>query len=252
MAKSRKRTNFGVLFWIASILLLSVLYLANHRNIQRVLDTTRFMEVVFEENQPVEPDGASEPGEAVSAPAPVAEEPRVATETPQPEESPEAESESTVAEEPSQSDQPEPPVQSTAVTLYFIRVSDDGRIIPEAVERSVPAGDSPLTRTIESLVNGPNVDAINRGLLNLVPEGTRLLSASVEGRVAYLNFSEEFRFNPLGTEGSLAQLQQVVYSATAFSSIDRVQILVEGNVLDYLSVEGIYIGAPLSRDTFRA
>ncbi len=252
MATSRKRTNFGVLFWIASILLLSVLYLANHRNIQRVLDTTRFMEVVFEENQPDEPDVVPEANEPVAALPRVTEEPGGAAETPPPEESPDAEAESTAAEEPSQSDQPEPAAHSTAVTLYFIRVSDDGRIIPEAVERSVVAGDSPLTRTIESLVNGPNVDAINRGLLNLIPDGTRLLSASVEGRVAYLNFSEEFRFNPLGTEGSLAQLQQVVYSATAFSSIDRVQILVEGNVLDYLSVEGIYIGAPLSRDTFRA
>ena len=56
---------------------------------------------------------------------------------------------------------------------------------------------------------------------------------------AYLDFSEAFRFNSLGKEGLSAQLQQVVYSATEFSTVKRVQILLEGKTADYLGPEGL-------------
>jgi spore germination protein GerM len=57
-------------------------------------------------------------------------------------------------------------------------------------------------------------------------------------------------YNHYGVEGYLAQLKQIVYTATTFPSVQDVQILVEGKQKDYLGGEGVYIGKPLSRNSF--
>jgi spore germination protein GerM len=54
----------------------------------------------------------------------------------------------------------------------------------------------------------------------------------------------------MGVEGFVAQLQQIIYSTTEFPTVDRVQILIEGKRVEYLGGEGIYIGEPISRNTF--
>ena len=135
--------------------------------------------------------------------------------------------------------------------LFYVKVNMEGQISLKSINRPVTYASSPLTRTINSLLDGPSSDEINKGSLTLIPEGTRLLSARVDGGTAYLNFNESFRFNSLGREGYSAQLKQIVYTATEFSNIDSVQILIEGSVKDYLGGEGIYVGEPLSRETFQ-
>lgn len=140
--------------------------------------------------------------------------------------------------------------QTTRATIFLIRVTDDGRIVAEGVHRIMTFTTSPLTRAIEALIAGPDTDDHNRGLLSLVPKDAQLLSARVEGGIAYLNFSEDFRFNAMGLEGYLAQLQQVVLTATAFASVDSVQILVEGQVVEYLGGDGVYVGRPLRPTDF--
>lgn len=135
--------------------------------------------------------------------------------------------------------------------IYFVKVNAEGQISLKSVTRSVDFSSSPLTQTISTLISGPGSDEINKGSLSLIPEGSRLLSARVEGGTAYLNFNEAFRFNPLGREGYLAQLKQIVYTSTEFPSIKNVQILIEGVIREYLGGEGFYIGEPLSRESFQ-
>jgi germination protein M len=77
-----------------------------------------------------------------------------------------------------------------------------------------------------------------------------LISAYVRDGTAFLNFNEAFMYNKYGIEGYAGQLRQIVYSATAFSTVRDVQILIEGRVVDYLGGEGVYIGKPLSRTSF--
>ena len=63
--------------------------------------------------------------------------------------------------------------------------------------------------------------------------------------------SESFSFNKYGVQGYLGQLMQIVYTATSFSTIDNVQFLIEGQKLEYLGGEGVWIGSPLSRISFK-
>jgi len=158
---------------------------------------------------------------------------------------------STEPETTPESDPPEAsPTRSRDFPLYFIRVTDSGTIYPDRVVREVAFVDAPLTAMLQVLIQGPNSQEIERGLHHLIPKDTRLISASVRGGVAYLNFNEAFQFNPLGVEGYMAQLKQVVYSTTEFPTVNAVQILIEGQEREFLGGDGVYIGRPLRRDSF--
>ena len=279
MATEKRRTSVGVLFWIAFILLVLVIFLANRSNIESVLETTGIVDVVrdrfsgngdegeeiAEDTGQAEEDGAAEgdrqPGD------------RTVIETDEPSTDPD--DAITVTSEPIEVDRqideedetgtptpesPDTPIVVRATdpgrpnkrmaALYFIKVTSDGRTYPQRVVRAVYYADSPLTETINTLLQGPSAEELGDGLLNLIPEQARLLSAHVNGGVAFLNFNDGFRFNPMGAEGTVAQLQQIIYSSTEFATVTQVQFLIEGEQVEYLGGEGIYVGKPLGRDAF--
>lgn len=283
-SKRKKRASVGILFWIAFVLFVAVVFLYNKQNIENVLETTGLVEVLSErvglsgDDEPevtredseqapdVEDDGRQpvpedEP-ELEPVEPPVEETPpRQPESEPEPEPAeeptPESRDEPEVAadpeappREPEERDEPEVQPRRRTSRIYYIRVTEDGTIYPHQVERMVSYVNSPMTQTLNALLKGPTTEELNLGLLNLIPENTQLISAAVEDGVAYLNFNESFRFNPMGVEGFVAQLQQIIYSTTEFPTVDRVQILIEGKRVDYLGGEGIYIGDPIGRNTF--
>jgi germination protein M len=247
------KPSLGVLFWIAAILLVSIVLMFSLPSIRSVLESTGFVDVVFEGAPPA----ASPPAEAPVPPdtREMDEQPPaqiVPDSVPDPIPDPAAESEEIELSQPPRQD-PEQPEQERTMrtTLYLIRVTDDGRIIAEAVTRTIRFTRSPLTQTLETLIAGPDADDLNRGLLSLIPAGSRILGARIENGVAHLSFNEAFRFNDLGLEGHLAQLQQIVLTATNFPSVDAVQILIEGQRVDYLGGDGVFVGRPLTAADFR-
>lgn len=267
MARStdKRRSSIGVLFWIAFILLILVIFLANRTRINDVLDSTGLLTVLRDR---VDSDSTGDsPGEdPLQPPTEVEEQPQgqqePIRETPAEEQSPPdpapALEEGPATETDREEDSPgeeilvteRRPANERRATLYFIRLSEDGRVYPERVVRSVGYDSSPLTETIRTLLSGPTSGELSAGLLNLIPEGTELISARVEDGVAYLNFNDNFRFNPMGLDGMIAQLKQIIYSSTEFSTVSKVQFLVEGEVVQYLGGEGVFIGAPLGRESF--
>lgn len=289
MARKRSRSGLGVLFWIAFILLVLVVFLVNRPRIERVLESTQLIEVLQrrlqDEAPPTDEPVVTLPDETPPPPEqapPLETGPDTGVEVPdalpevdtdilseEDEENGDDEEEDgdvadeqapeeDVNDEPSDEDPdenpdpaPEPsPMRIRNSVVYYIRVTDDGRIHPEGVEREVEYESAPLSRSIEVLLDGLTSRELSQGLLNLIPEGSVLLSASVRNGVAYLNFNEAFLFNPMGVEGYRAQLAQIVFSATEFSTIDRVQFLIEGQNQEWLGGEGVNIGTPLGRDSF--
>jgi spore germination protein GerM len=134
--------------------------------------------------------------------------------------------------------------------LFFIRIDDDGAIVRQEVKRNLSVSDSPLTDALEALLKGPNEDEMRKKLITLVPLGTKLLGVEVRGSTAFVNFSDDFMYNHYGIEGYAGQLKQIVYTATSFPTVQDVQILINGQRHDYLGGEGVYIGKPLSRNSF--
>lgn len=135
--------------------------------------------------------------------------------------------------------------------LCFIVINGDGIVERKEVNRAVPKNDLPLTSALNALLEGPGISELEKGYISLIPSGTKLLSASVSNGTASVNFSQEFAFNKYGVEGYLGQLMQVVYTATAFGTIDNVQFLIEGQKSEYLGGEGVWIGTPLNRANFK-
>lgn len=142
------------------------------------------------------------------------------------------------------------PVVTRKAVIYWIRVDADGKLSPQTVVRLLPKSDSPMSDALKALFNAPVADELKQGLKTLIPPGTKLRSAWVKDTVAFINVSEEFQFNQYGIDGALAQLSQVVFTATEFSTVKSVQFLIEGQKKDYLGAEGVWIGSPLSRTSF--
>ncbi len=277
MARKHRRTSLGVLFWIAFILLVVVVFMVNRPQIQTVLDNTGLVDVLSERisgDSPEEPevtteeegtDAEDEPVEPLPEGIPGPDEqPEDSDEPPSPPDEPDHGTES---DEPGPEDEadeegdemgPQPASPETEETerdrrtrqarLYYVRVTDDGAF-PEAVSRTIEYTDRPLTETINALIEGPNGNEGSNGLLNLIPDGTRLRSARVSNGVAYLDFNEAFRFNPMGVEGYRMQLKQVIFATTEFATVERVQFLIDGERHEWLGGEGVYIGTPLGRDS---
>ncbi len=131
-----------------------------------------------------------------------------------------------------------------------MKVEDDGSIVRHEIKRSIPQSDSPLTDALNLLMRGPTTDELARGFVSLIPQGSKILSVTMRGSTALINFNEAFMFNSLGIEGYAGQLKQIVWTATAFNTVHDVQILIEGKKIDYMGGEGVYIGLPLSRNSF--
>lgn len=135
--------------------------------------------------------------------------------------------------------------------LCFIKIDADGKIIRKIVKRTAAKSQSPLTTAINYLIEGPDTSlSAEKDCMSFIPKGTKLLGARVSDGVAYLNFNENFEISTDGNEAQYAQLQQVVFTATAFSTVNRVQILIEGKIQPYLGSEGIEIGSPISRGMY--
>jgi hypothetical protein len=131
--------------------------------------------------------------------------------------------------------------------LYFIRLSEEGEITLAKTSREIRSSGAPLTDTLRTLAAGPTEKESGAGCTSLIPAESRLLSVTVQGGVAFVNFDENFRFNSFGREGYSGQLKQLVYTATEFPTIQAVQVLINGSKIDYLGSEGIYIGKPVGR-----
>jgi germination protein M len=255
---AKKKRTLGCLFYIALVLLVLVVFLFNRSRVQEVLEKTGFTKLFHKQ--------AEEPAEVTVTPLESDQPQRQARGKPPPpavtEEKPE-EVVITVDREPTENATPEQseetssgrparePTRTRQSRLFFISVTEDGQINMKGVIRPVEYIDAPLTATLGALLQGPTTAEVNQGLISLISPQTRINSVYIKDNTAYIDFNEAFRFNSLGKEGMIAELKQVVYTATEFPTVKAVQILVEGDITKYLGPEGVAIDKPLGRGSFQ-
>jgi len=246
-----------VIFWLVFVIVIIGIFMANAQTIQKNFNLfkTRLTtnpaeeelpleneETVVQDKPPVKPDAATqkpatEPPKQ-DKPAPLQEKPS----EPPKQQKPETQTNAN-------STPPPKPAQTRDRNIYYAQINKDGQILQSKVTRKVTVSDSPMVDTLNILLAGPSSGELTKGLLNFIPENTRIISATVRGNTAYINFSEDFLFNKFGVEGYVAQLRQIVWTVTEFSNVSDVQILIESRRLDYLG-EGIWIGSPINRQSF--
>ena len=265
----KKRSHVGCLFWVALVLLLIVVFLFNRPKIAEVLKSTGLTGLVSKKtSQPKAPTVKRVPNnqlqtqpevtvkpEAGGGGQPAQGSPSEGTPKTTPKQepaktapAPASKNESTKTTSPRSSSPAEKTI-SRNFQLYYVKLGAGGKPLVEAVTREVEYVNSPLTKTFDELLSGAGADG--KSVRTLIPSGTKLLSATIRNGTAYLDFNDQFRFNSYGVEGYNAQLAQVVYTATQFQSVKRVQILIAGTVRKFLAPEGIAIDKPLDRSSFQ-
>ncbi|MCL2244617.1 MAG: GerMN domain-containing protein [Treponema sp.] len=248
-----------VVFWLVFIIIIITIFMANAEIIKKNFNLfkTRFTSSPGAESfaSDTEQDMLAEDG-VTETPAPVnppaSQEPAHRTEpaVTQTSGTPASEQPASQTARPESQTQSQSAAQTRDRSVYFTQIDRDGQILQSRVIRRIPVSDSPMQDVLNSLLIGPTAEEINRGIINLIPQNTRILSIpSIRGTTAYINFSEDFLFNTFGIEGYVAQLRQIVWTVTEFSTVNDVQILIDGRRLDYLG-EGIWIGSPISRQSF--
>jgi germination protein M len=127
-----------------------------------------------------------------------------------------------------------------ATSLYFVMISNDSTTVrPVSVTRTITYKDSPITRTIESLLEGPTVAERQKGITSFIPEETKLISAHISDGLLTLNFSKRFEENYTGRDAILLEVSQVLLTSFNFSQVSSLSILIEGNQRRYITGEGI-------------
>ncbi len=245
-----RNRSIGCLFWLCLIaIIIAVGYAAR----TQIADT--FSRLVGSNGKPA--SGARPPQVTIKPlpnpgvpPAPMPANPPAASQTTQTQGKPPAAtgSQVVVVGRPQAQTEEKPVLRKTR--LFFLSVDANGNILMKGVIRPIPQSDSPLRDALETLLKGPTSQEINLGLLTMIPSGTTLRGVTVRGDMAYVDFNESFRFNALGIEAMKAQLRQVVYAATEFPTVKKVQFLIDGKKVDYLGPEGVSIKDPLSRSSF--
>jgi spore germination protein GerM len=263
-AQKKRKSMTSVLFWLIFFIVILLLFIINLPLIRGTLKSTHIVERLTNRpitlDQDVEeapPAGETPPPGVISVvPPPAVAMPSVpnAALSAVPEtdgggtaETAGVEAESAAVQNIRPVNEETPPAARDRV-IYFVKIDNSGLVFTSPVKRRVFVSDSPLLDVLNLMLQGPTESEEKQGLTSLIPEGVRIQSVRVTGNTAVISFNENFMFNSYGVEGYIAQLRQIVWTATEFPNVSDVQILIDGRRVDFLG-ESIRINRPLGRDS---
>ena len=141
--------------------------------------------------------------------------------------------------------------ETTAVPTTEARTPVDVKVYLLREERLVIAhrnvlGPAVLRAALEELLSGPTVDETAAGLFTIVPIGTELRDLNLADGLATVDLSSEFESGG-GSLSMVARVGQVVFTATQFENVDRVEFWLDGEPVEAIGGEGVMVDEPLSR-----
>jgi spore germination protein GerM len=138
------------------------------------------------------------------------------------------------------------PSGTTLVRAYFWLggAPDSAGLV--AVLREIPATKGVATAAVNALLAGPTTGEASRSITSAVPDGSQLLSLTIDNSVATVNLSAEFESGG-GSASVLTRLGQMVYTLTQFPTIKSVTFQIEGVTKGVFSSEGVILDKPVTR-----
>ena len=132
--------------------------------------------------------------------------------------------------------------RTLAIRLYFPAQST-GQLTPESCTLTLHEGDSSAEAIVSALLAGPQAD----GLSPLLPDGFQVLTVRVESGTCYLNLPRsDVSLLPEGQDAQELLVRGMVNSLCSIASVDRVQLLLDGEVA--ASLGQIDISGPLCKE----
>ncbi|MDR9392640.1 MAG: GerMN domain-containing protein [Trueperaceae bacterium] len=145
-----------------------------------------------------------------------------------------------------------PAVRAVAAPVFFVRY-DAPTFTLSSVERVAPAGPDPTAgdggpadatpyarALVAALARGPRAAEAARGLASAVPSATEVRSAEREGDRLAVDLSGAV-VGGGGTSSMRARLEQLRWTLTAAPDVRRVALSVEGEPLEVLGGEGLWV-----------
>lgn len=133
------------------------------------------------------------------------------------------------------------------LTVYFVKdLGTSFTIEPVHVSAGRMNPEERARQQIEALRNGPEPDS---GLSSVVPQGTRLLEASLDSGILTVNLSREFEAGG-GTASMIGRLYQVFYTVTRPADVQGVSLQIEGQTVHIFSGDGLIVEQPWIRSEF--
>lgn len=133
---------------------------------------------------------------------------------------------------------------SQNVTLYFAKqdataVKGEIRVIPTTANLSQ---EDYLKKVVEALIAGPT----DANLSRTIPSETKVLSVSINDKIAHIDFSEEMHTKHWhGAAGESMTINSLVNTLTEFEYVEKVLLTVEG---EPLAIEHMYLDEPVERN----
>lgn len=128
--------------------------------------------------------------------------------------------------------------------LYF--QNENGYLVP--VKRQIPWEEGIAKAAIRNMIASPSVteDVAQIGLMPIIPAGTEIIGMSINDGLCKVDFSQEI-LNCNSQKEEENMIRGIVYTLTEFPTIDRVQFMIEGKILNELK-HGTKVSAPLERE----
>lgn len=133
---------------------------------------------------------------------------------------------------------------SREITIYLL--GESGQAVP--VSRTAST-EGVARAAVVALIDGPTSREHVAGLVTAFPPESLLLGIDIADSTAIVDMSREFESGG-GSTAILGRLAQLVYTLTEFDSIDRVDLRLDGQEIEYFSGEGVIVGDGWTRDDF--
>lgn len=133
------------------------------------------------------------------------------------------------------------PVDTMVVEAWFL-IGEKLAVVHREVPRSVGV----LRAALEQLLAGPTPADTNHGIITAVPAGTELLGVTVAGDTATVDLSSRFESGG-GSLSMMARMAQLVFTATQFPNVERVELWLDGKPVEWIGGEGLIVVPPQTR-----
>jgi spore germination protein GerM len=159
---------------------------------------------------------------------------------------PEKEKREQIVEEKQKEEGVLPPEKEKTVQVYFIKIDDrTEKVSLSPVQRKVVEKEQ-VQDALRELIEGPSGAEQRKGFVTALPGNLRLRSVQIKNKMAVLDFNAALGEGAGGTI-LLNRLDQIVYTATQFQGIQRVEITINGRRQKTLGADGLSISGPLHR-----
>lgn len=142
--------------------------------------------------------------------------------------------------------------EPAANAAYFLLMEEaDGGPFLVPVYRRTTGTEDPAMTVMQLLVEGPTPDetAGTPSISTAMPEGTNVLSVTIDAGLATVDLSGEYDDGG-GSLSMFARLAQVVYTLTAIAGVEGVIFELDGEPVTVFSSEGIELDGPQQREDY--